>query len=160
MKKVLLTLFVALVCQLAWCQTSDAVIANHKADKNGQYLQMTKAMIQAALAFLPNINDEMKKTKEVLKNVDEINTVIYQKIDNASESGIKEELSKLEAHGYKSLGEASQDDAQGVSYAIIKDDAITDLIVYAKNNDVASLMQVKGRITADQISTVEKFGKK
>lgn len=160
MKKVLLTLLVTMMCSVALCQTSDAVIANHKADKNGQYVQMTKAMLQAALAFLPNATDEMKKTKEVLKNVDEINTIIYQNIDNASEESIKSELAELKAHGYLSVGETSQEDAQGVSYAIMKDDAITDLIVYAKSNDIASLMQVKGRITADQVGMVEKFGKK
>jgi len=160
MKKVLLTLLIALVYQVAFCQTSDAVIANHKADKGGQYVQMTREMIQGILAFVPSINDEMKQTKEVLQNVDEINTIIYQNIDDATEADIRNDLSKLEAHGYQSLGESSQEDAVGLSYAILEDDAITDLIVYGKANGMASLMQMKGRITADQIGTVEKFGRK
>jgi len=159
MKKLLFALLFAFVCQVAWCQSSDAVISNHKADKGGQYIQMTKAMIQGALAFLPNINDEVKKTKEVLKNVDEINTIVYQDIDKDTEANIKADLAKLVSHGYQALGETTQNDTQGISYAIMKGDAITDLIIYGKANGMASLMQMKGRITAEQIGTVEKFGK-
>jgi len=76
MKKVLLTLLVALVCQAGWSQSADAVIDRHKADKGAQYSQMDKEMIRQIMTFMPSINEEMKEAKKMLEKVDCINTII------------------------------------------------------------------------------------
>ncbi len=159
MKKFLFALLIALCCQVAWSQSADAVIANHKSDGDAQYVQMSKAMIQGALAFMPSVTDEMAQTKKVMENVDVINTIIYKNLDETAEAGIKQELAQLQNHGYQSSGEASQDGVTGISLIKVQEGVVTDLIVFGKTSELATLMQMKGRIPLDQVGAAESFGK-
>ena len=60
MKKILLTVLLAIVCQMSWCQTSDEIIENHRNDMYAQYVQMDKEFIKTTLAFMPSINKKIK----------------------------------------------------------------------------------------------------
>lgn len=160
MKKVLLTVLLAIVCQMSWCQTSDEIIENHRNDMYAQYVQMDKEFIKTTLAFMPSINKKMKQSKEVLKKVDLINTILYKKMDKTTKENIENELAQLTTNGYRLLGETNEEDSKGISYVIMEDEIITDLIVFAESKGKFSLMQMKGRITSDQVGTVEKFGTK
>ncbi len=150
----------AFVCHLAWCQTSDEIIENHRNDPYAQHVQMNKEFIKRTLAFMPGFNKKMKQSKEVLKKVDLINTILYKKMDQATQEGIEKELAQLLTNGYQLLGETNEKDSKGISYVIMEDEIITDLIVFAESKGNYSLMQMKGRITSDQVDTVEKFGAK
>ncbi len=109
---------------------------------------------------MPGFNKKMKQSKEVLKKVDLINTILYKKMDQATQEGIEKELAQLLTNGYQLLGETNEKDSKGISYVIMEDEIITDLIVFAESKGNYSLMQMKGRITSDQVDTVEKFGAK
>ena len=92
--------------------------------------------------------------------MDLINTILYKKMDKTTKENIENELAQLTKNGYRLFGETNEEDSKGVSYVIMEDEVITDLIVFAESKGKFSLMQMKGRITSDQVGTVEKFGTK
>ena len=81
-------------------------------------------------------------------------------MDKTTKENIENELAQLTTNGYRLLGETNEEDSKGISYVIMEDEIITDLIVFAESKGKFSLMQMKGRITSDQVGTVEKFGTK
>ncbi len=165
MKKILLLVAVLAVSTMAMAQKLDDVIAKYKAEPKAECMTMTKdmlSMLTTMAAASKDMSDEDRKSMEMLKNIDQMTTLMIEKADPAVAAALMDDARAALSKDYE-ITTDMQDNEDKVLVAMKKkkkkDTHASEVVVVANTDGEAVLLYITGKIDLDNISSLMKMTK-
>ena len=149
MKKILMTLALVFVTQMAFCQSLDDVITKLKKLPNAEAMTLEKDMLKMVAATAP---DDAKKT------FDKIDKMIMLGIDNPSAESQATFLKEVKSlkNKYSKLAEEEEEGQTVLLFGDMDDDGNSNALIMATiGKDECMIVYIDGKISADELSALD-----
>ena len=149
MKKILMTLALVFVTQMAFCQSFDDVITKLKKLPNAEAMTLEKDMLKMVAATAP---DDAKKT------FDKIDKLIMLGIENPSAESQATCLKEVKSlkNKYSKLAEEEEEGQTVLLFGDMDDDGNPKALIMATiGKDECMIVYIDGNVSPDELSALD-----
>ena len=154
MKKILLTLALALTCCWASATTVDDIFNKFKTYENAQFMNLPQEMLQMAMAQSQATDETQKKAAEKITSIDLL------QLDKADEATIKQVTDMVNDldETYEDLVRASEEGTQAIIKMKRDGEKFAEMIIIAIENGECSVIRMCGNFTSDDLNKLSHMG--
>ncbi len=149
MKKLLLSLMLALVCQLSMAQTAKSVFDEYKSKNNVAYVSVPSALIQIGAA---KIKDE--RAKEVVGQVKSARMLNLDDCKKSVRKKFVKAIEKLRKQGYDEATNMKNSSDNILILTKGNSSTLEEVVILINNNPDVTAILFTGNISVDAISSL------
>jgi hypothetical protein len=148
MKKIFLTLLLAIAFQGAFSQTMNDFMNEFKGVEKAEYNELPKALLALAAG------DEKEGEGSFVEHTDNMKMLSFPNSDKNLKEKMLKSLAKMEGNGYTKLLESSEEDETILMYCMKKGDVITEFLMVSIDKEECEAMALTGKFDGKDIETI------
>lgn len=149
-KKLLLTMLLAVVCQLIMAQSASSVFNDFRDKNDANYYSIPKLMLTVAASKLAD-----GSSKDLLQQVKSVKILNLGECSKSVRNKFAKKIAKLSDNGYESFTGIKGGKDKDVSMLVKQDDeSITELVALIHDDDTCLGILISGHIQPESIAAL------
>lgn len=153
MKKILLTLALALTCCWASATTADDLFNKFKGLDNAKFMNLPQEMLQMAMAQASNSNDAKA---QVAKKITSLDILQIEKADDATIKQVTDMVNDFD-ETYEELVRANENGEQAIIKMKRDGDKFTEMIIVAIEAGECAVVRMNGNFSSEDLDELSKM---
>lgn len=155
MKKMMLTLALALVCQLGFGQSVESLVNDFRSVKGASVIELPKAMLQMA-------SGQMKKEKnsEILKKMDSLTIIATEECSEEDRKNLLQKINELKDDSYQKLVSEGDEKERSLILSKMEGELMKSVVILAIESANIALIQINGSFTPEDMEKLKDFANK
>ena len=154
MKKILLTLALALTCCWASATNADDLFNRFKDFENAQYMNMPQEMLQMAMAQSQATDDAQKRVTE---NISSLDILKFEKADAATIKQVVDMVNDFD-DTYEELVRTNEDGEQVIIKMKRNGTTYSEMVVFQAEKEECAVIRINGNFNPDELDQLSKMG--
>ena len=158
MNKIILSLILTVACLTGThAQTASQLFSQFRHEKNAEYTHVP-ALMWKALTSLAGKDD--KEARLFMKHIRSIRTLDMEDCSQQAKARFHSAVGRLKTSGYTEIIRSNEDDERTMILVKEKRGKFRELLIVESSEDDCQLVQVKGKISPDEVDKIVAENKK
>ena len=153
MKKILLTLALALTCCWASATNADDLFNKYKDAENAQYMNLPQEMLKMAMAQNPNASDN-----KVAEKISSLDILQFEKPDDATITQVMDMVNDFD-DTYEELIRNNGDGETVIIKMKRNGENYSEMVVFQADADECAVVRMCGNFNPEELNELSKMGR-
>lgn len=158
MKKIILSIMLTVACLTDMqAQTASQLFSQFRHEKNAEYTHVPAVMWKV---FKSLVGKEDKEARFFMKHIRSIRTLDMEDCSQQVKAKFHSAVGRLKTSGYTELIRSNEDDERTMILVKEKRGKFRELLIVESSEDDCQLVQIKGKISPDEVEKIVAENKK